>query len=122
MNYTLIVLLAYAVVMFGATVLMTKKEGNVERFCVGNRDIGWGISGASEEDREKRVKEAAVVARHMDMGAGAVHVNRERIHKGLCRALLVPGTECALPDTVHPFCKKDKGGNAGGDHSFRVYA
>lgn len=26
MNYTLIVLLAYAVVMFGATVLMTKKR------------------------------------------------------------------------------------------------
>ena len=47
MNYTLIVLLAYAVVMFGATVLMTKKEGNVERFCVGNRDIGWGISALS---------------------------------------------------------------------------
>ena len=42
----------------------------------------------------------------MDMGAGAVHVNRERIYKGLCRALLVPGTECALPDTVHPFCKR----------------
>ena len=47
MNYTLIVLLAYAVVMFGATVLMTKKEGNIERFCVGNRDIGWGISALS---------------------------------------------------------------------------
>ena len=47
MNYTLIVLLAYAVVMFGATVLMTKKEGNVERFCVGNRDTGWGISALS---------------------------------------------------------------------------
>ena len=47
MNYTLIVLLAYTVVMFGATVLMTKKEGNVERFCVGNRDIGWGISALS---------------------------------------------------------------------------
>lgn len=47
MNYTLIVLLAYAVVMFGATMLMTKKEGNVERFCVGNRDIGWGISALS---------------------------------------------------------------------------
>ena len=47
MNYTLIVLLAYTVVMFGATVLMTKKEGNVERFCVGNRDTGWGISALS---------------------------------------------------------------------------
>ena len=47
MNYTLIVLLAYAVVVFGATVLMTKKEGNVEKFCVGNRDIGWGVSALS---------------------------------------------------------------------------
>lgn len=47
MNYTLAVLLAYAAVMFGATVLMTKKEGNVEKFCVGNRDIGWGVSALS---------------------------------------------------------------------------
>lgn len=29
-------------------------------------NIGWGISGASEEDREKRVKEAAVVAQAED--------------------------------------------------------
>ena len=47
MNYTLIVLLAYALVMLGATVLMTKKEGNVERFCVGDRNVGWGVSALS---------------------------------------------------------------------------
>ncbi len=47
MNYTLIVLLTYAAVMFMATVLMTKKEGNVEKFCVGNRNIGWEISALS---------------------------------------------------------------------------
>lgn len=47
MNYTLIVLLIYAVMMLGATVLMTKKEGNVEKFCVGNRNIDWGISALS---------------------------------------------------------------------------
>ncbi len=47
MNYTLIVLLVYVVMMLGATVLMTKKEGNVEKFCVGNRDIRWGISALS---------------------------------------------------------------------------
>ncbi len=47
MNYTLIVLLIYAAAMFGATVLMTKKEGSVEGFCVGNRDIGWGVSALS---------------------------------------------------------------------------
>lgn len=47
MNYTLIVLLIYAAMMLSATVLMTKKEGNVEKFCVGNRNIGWGISALS---------------------------------------------------------------------------
>lgn len=47
MSYTLIVLLAYALVMLGATVLMTKKEGNVERFCVGDRNVGWGVSAMS---------------------------------------------------------------------------
>ncbi len=47
MNDTLVILLAYTAVMFGATVLMTKKEGSVERFCVGNRNIGWGVSALS---------------------------------------------------------------------------
>lgn len=47
MNYTLIVLLAYAVMMFGATVLMTKREGNIERFCVGDRDTSWMVSALS---------------------------------------------------------------------------
>lgn len=47
MNYTLIVLLAYAVMMFGATVLMTKREGNIERFCVGDRNTGWMVSALS---------------------------------------------------------------------------
>lgn len=47
MNYTLIVLLTYTLVMLGTTVLMTKKEQNVEKFCVGNRNIGWGVSALS---------------------------------------------------------------------------
>ena len=47
MKYTLTVLLVYAVVMLGVTLLMTKKEVNVERFCVGNRNIGWGVSALS---------------------------------------------------------------------------
>lgn len=40
MNYTIMVLTAYAVIMIAATVLMTNKEKNVERFCVGNRNTG----------------------------------------------------------------------------------
>lgn len=47
MDYTLIVLLAYAAVMLGVTVLMTKKENNIERFCVGNRNTGWMASALS---------------------------------------------------------------------------
>lgn len=47
MNYTLIVLLTYAVVMFGVTVFMTKKENNIEKFCVGNRNTGWMVSALS---------------------------------------------------------------------------
>lgn len=47
MNYTLIVLLSYAVVMFGITVFTTKKENNIERFCVGNRNISWIVSALS---------------------------------------------------------------------------
>ena len=40
MDYTLIVLLTYAAMMLGVTVLMTKKENNIEQFCVGNRKTG----------------------------------------------------------------------------------
>lgn len=47
MEYTLGVLLTYAVIMLGATVLMTKKENNIEKFCVGNRNIGWMVSALS---------------------------------------------------------------------------
>ena len=47
MDYTLIVLLTYAVVMFGVTVFMTKKENNIEKFCVGNRNTGWMVSALS---------------------------------------------------------------------------
>lgn len=47
MNYTLIVLLTYAAVMLGVTVIMTKKENNIEQFCVGNRNIGWLMSALS---------------------------------------------------------------------------
>ncbi len=47
MNYALIVLLGYAAVMLGATVFMTKREKSIERFCVGNRNIGWFVSALS---------------------------------------------------------------------------
>lgn len=47
MNYTLIVLLVYMVIMLGVTVFMTKKENNIEKFCVGNRNTGWMVSALS---------------------------------------------------------------------------
>lgn len=47
MNYTLIVLLTYAAVMLGVTVFLTKKENDIERFCVGDRNNGWVMSALS---------------------------------------------------------------------------
>lgn len=47
MSYTFIVLVVYAAVMLLATVLMTKKEKNIERFCVGDRNTGWIVSAFS---------------------------------------------------------------------------
>lgn len=47
MNYTLIVLISYAVIMLASTLIMTKKENNIERFCVGNRNVSWLISSLS---------------------------------------------------------------------------
>lgn len=47
MDYTLIVLLTYAAVMLGVTVFMTKKENDIEKFCVGNRNTGWMASALS---------------------------------------------------------------------------
>ncbi len=47
MNYTLIVLMVYTIIMLLITVLLTKKEKNIERFCVGERNTGWCISALS---------------------------------------------------------------------------
>lgn len=47
MNHTILVLIAYAVIMLLVTVLLTKKEHDFEKFCVWNRNIGWGISALS---------------------------------------------------------------------------
>lgn len=47
MNQTILVLIVYAVVMLLSTALMTKKESNIERFCVGNRNAGWFVSALS---------------------------------------------------------------------------
>ena len=47
MNYTFIVLVTYAVIMLLGTMLMTKKENNIEKFCIGDRNIGWFMSALS---------------------------------------------------------------------------
>lgn len=47
MSKGLLILITYAAVMLIATVTMTKKENNVERFCVGNRNAGWLLSALS---------------------------------------------------------------------------
>ena len=47
MDYTLIVLLIYTAMMISVTMLMTKRESDVERFCVGDRKVGWGVSALS---------------------------------------------------------------------------
>lgn len=47
MDYALFVLLAYALVMLLVTVIMTKRENDIEQFCVGDRNTGWGVSALS---------------------------------------------------------------------------
>lgn len=47
MNYSIIVLLAYAGIMLCSTLLLTKKTSNIEQFCVSNRKVGWIISALS---------------------------------------------------------------------------
>lgn len=43
----LVILAIYAVIMIAATLKFTKKEKNVERFCVGNRRENWIMSALS---------------------------------------------------------------------------
>jgi len=47
MNVAIGVLIAYTVLMIGATVLLTKKENDITAFCVGNRKVGWFTSALS---------------------------------------------------------------------------
>lgn len=43
----LVILAVYAAIMITATLIFTKKEKNVERFCVGNRRENWIMSALS---------------------------------------------------------------------------
>lgn len=47
MNVAIGVLIAYTVIMIGATVLLTDKENDITRFCVGDRKTGWFVSALS---------------------------------------------------------------------------
>lgn len=47
MNTGVLVLIIYAIAMMIATVTLTKKEKNVEQFCVGDRKGGWFTSALS---------------------------------------------------------------------------
>lgn len=47
MSKGLFILFAYAAVMLIATVTLTKKEKNIERFCVGSRNENWLLSALS---------------------------------------------------------------------------
>ena len=43
----IIILVVYAFIMIAATICLTKKEKNIERFCVGDRNINWLMSSLS---------------------------------------------------------------------------
>lgn len=43
----ILILIIYAVVMLAATMVLTRREKSVERFCVGDRNLGWLISAMS---------------------------------------------------------------------------
>jgi len=47
MNVAIGVLIAYTILMIGATVVLTKKETDITAFCVGNRKTGWFVSALS---------------------------------------------------------------------------
>ena len=47
MNQGWIILMLYGAVMISATVLFTRKESNVEKFCVGSRNENWILSALS---------------------------------------------------------------------------
>jgi len=47
MNYTFMVMGGYAVIMLLSTVLLTKKENDIEKFCVASRNMNWLVSALS---------------------------------------------------------------------------
>ena len=98
MNDTWMVLLAYAVVMFGATVLMTKKEDSVERFCVGGRNAGWAVSALS-------IAATWIWAPALFKSAESAYTTVLAVLSGI----------------IYTVCKTDQKRNAGRDHPFRVY-
>ena len=85
------ILFVYAVIMILATVILTKKEKNVERFCVGSRSENWLMSALS------------IAATWI--WAPALFV----------WPVLVSGSECPLSGDIHSLCKENPEGNARGN-------
>ena len=95
----IIVLIIYALIMVGATILMTNKERNMERFCVGDRNIGWFVSALS------------IAATWI--WAPALFTSTENAY--------TKGFAGFMSDLIHTFCKKNKSRNATWHHIVRIY-
>lgn len=92
------ILAIYAVVMITATLIFTKKEKNVERFCVGSRKENWIMSALS------------IAATWI--WAPALFVSTEKAYANGFVGLFGFGTKRIMLDPFHTVCEKDTEGNA----------
>lgn len=84
-----IVLIAYAALMIGATVIFTRRTHDAESFHVADRRIGTGVAAMS-------------IAATLDMGPFSFCVGGKGIYQRHSGSVLVLGAECAVPDYLHP--------------------
>lgn len=111
-----------------------KRQNELYDICAGG--ISGNHAGRHSADDEKGKQYREILCRkpehelgrdvtehsgHMDLGAGIIHVGRKCIYQRLCRAVLVSGSECAVPDPVHTVCKTDPEQYAGRDYTVRFY-
>ena len=104
----IIVIIMYAVIMLGATLIFTQKAKNTVSFHVADRNIG-GLVGAMS------IAATWIWAPSLFVSAEKAYTN------GIPGILLVSRTECAVFNYFHSICKTHQGEIPRGDHVNRLY-
>ena len=92
-----------------------------ERYITGDAVLSMGVPQKLDlGDQQPLTDHGYALA--VDLGTGTICIDGKSVYKWVCRAFLVFGAKCVMPDYFHTVRQKDQGGNAGRHHLIRIYA